>query len=246
MSWEIYVTSYRGLVEVQRDLNASITGALHSVADRGQVPMMLMALGLALGTLHALTPGHGKSIVVSYFLGHRAQYGDGIAMATKIAASHTLSAVLLVLFFGGAVTLLGRPSGAAQTLQTASYALIAIIGAWYLYRALKSDAAAPAKPHEHLLPYAVGILPCPLTMLVVGSAMAQGAVFAGLLLAVVMGAGAASTIALVGLATIAFRRAVVGRLESANDWVLIGLRGLEIASSAAILLIGSLFFLARI
>jgi nickel/cobalt exporter len=246
MSWDIYVTSYRWLVDLQRELNTSVATALHSIADTGHIPIMLVILGLTLGSLHALTPGHGKSVVMAYFLGRRARYGNGLAMASKIAAAHTLSAVLLVLVFGGAVTLLGRPSGAAESLQTASYALIAVIGAWYLYRALRGNAQTATEPHGHLLPYAIGILPCPLTMLVVGSAMAQGAMIAGLLLAVVMGAGAASTIALVGFAAIALRRAVVGRLEPANDWVLIGLRILEIASSAAILLIGSLFFLARI
>jgi len=240
---DYYVVAYRWLAAVQGELSSYLSAALREAAQSGQFRVGLIAGGLALGGLHALTPGHGKSIVMSYFLGRSARYGDGAAMAVKIATSHTLSAILLVLFFGGAVTLLGRPSGAAETLQTASYALISMIGAYYLYQATFNGAPSH---HSHLLPVAVGVLPCPLTMLVVGSAMAQGATGAGLVLAAVMGAGAAATIAFVGLTSIAARRLVLGRVDPANAWLAWSLRVLEIASSAAIMLIGTLFFFGRL
>ncbi|MGE3830306.1 MAG: hypothetical protein AB7F76_04860 [Parvibaculaceae bacterium] len=249
MSWNGILSIYLWLVEWQRDLNGAISAALRGVAESGSIPPALIGLGLLLGSLHAMTPGHGKSIILSYFLGRNARYRDGAAMGMKIAASHTLSAVLLVLFFGGAVTLLGRPSGAAEKLQTISYALIAVIGAYYMFRAIFREHGAEAsspQSHSHLLPVAVGVLPCPLTMLVVGSAMAQGATLAGLMLAGIMGTGAAATIVLVGLLSIGVRRAAIGWVDAADSWVARGLYYLEIASSAIILAIGASFFLTRL
>ena len=131
-------------------------------------------------------------------------------------------------------------------LQTASYGAIAAIGAFYLWRALRGGAdgaveRAHRTVHGALLPFAVGLLPCPLTMLVVAFAVSQGSVLRGLVLAAVVGAGAALTIGVVGMTGIALRSGLLGRLDPEARRYRRLLGALEVASSAVILILGVLF-----
>ena len=128
---------YRSIVLIQRDIGSALSAGLHQLTQTGVLPPSLIVLALALGAVHALTPGHGKSIILSYCLGHSARAIDGLIMAGRVAFSHSFTAVLLVLLVGSAASKWGRPSGAAEILQLASYALITVLGLFYLYKATK-------------------------------------------------------------------------------------------------------------
>jgi nickel/cobalt transporter (NicO) family protein len=231
-----YYQLYARVVHLQGELQALVADQVRRIAETGTVAPSVAAVAIALGTLHAMTPGHGKSVVVSYFIGRDAQPFQGFAMAARVAFSHTITAVLLVLFFGGAVTLLGRPTGAASVVQSCSYALIAMMGGYYLFRSLRPSN----RLHDHatVLPYAIGVLPCPLTMLVVGHAMMLGAFVTGLALAGLMGLGAAVTIGVFGLLGMLLRRGLLGMLDPQGKALGTVLTVLEIGSAVAILLLG--------
>lgn len=67
---------------------------------RGQeisIPFYLFALGvsLALGALHALTPGHGKTVVAAYLVGSRGTSWHAFALGTVVTLTHTGSVFLL-------------------------------------------------------------------------------------------------------------------------------------------------------
>lgn len=238
MTW--YLQLYAWLVRQQGELQSVVADQVRRIAETGKLAPSVVAVAIALGTLHAMTPGHGKSVVVAYFLGRDARPKQGFAIAARVAFSHTTMAVLLVLLFGGAVTLLGRPSGAASVVQTCSYGLITIMGGYYLFRSLRPSSQL----HDHatVLPYAIGVLPCPLTMLVVGHAMVLGAYLTGLALAGLMGAGAALTIGCFGLVGILLRRGFLGMIDTQGRTLRIVLTVLEVGSAAAILLLGLAFF----
>jgi nickel/cobalt exporter len=234
----LYYELYATIVQLQKFLKEELTDHVRTIADIGHIAPAIVALALALGSIHALTPGHGKSVVVSYFVGRDARPLAGFSMAARVALSHTLSAIVLVLLFGGGVTLLGRPSGAASTLQTASFALITVIGAYYVFRALRPRSHEVHSTTPHVLPYAVGVLPCPLTMLVAGHAMVTGAYMTGLILAGLMGAGAALTIGLFGTAGIIARRGLLGRIDPESRTFQATLTAFEVSSSVVILVLG--------
>jgi nickel/cobalt transporter (NicO) family protein len=238
MAW--YAQFYSWLVHLQGELQAVLASQVRAIAESGSVAPSVALLAIALGTLHALTPGHGKSVVVSYFLGREARPLQGFVMAAQVAFSHSTMAVLLVVMFGGAVTLLGRPTGAASFVQSCSYALIALTGGYYLWQSLR-PSRRPAHLHP-VLPYAVGVLPCPLTMLVVGHAMVLGAFLTGLSLAAFMGMGAAFTIGLFGLIGIAMRRGFLGIVDPQGEVLNYILTVLEVGSAVVILLLGLVFF----
>jgi ABC-type nickel/cobalt efflux system permease component RcnA len=76
--------------------------ALVSMTD---LPPSLMALSvviaIALGAIHALSPGHGKALVAAYLVGSRSNAKDAVLLGGIVTLTHTGSVFLL-----GIVTLL--------------------------------------------------------------------------------------------------------------------------------------------
>ncbi|WP_374367104.1 hypothetical protein [Dongia sp.] len=198
----------------------------------------IAALALIIGMLHALTPGHGKAVLFTYFLGRQARPWSGITAAAQLSAVHVAVAVLLVTVIGGSLQTFGRPSGAAITLQALSAALVVMSGIWLLWQAVRGR---PAPMHEHggsALPLALGLLPCPLTMLLMSYAMANASYWLGLLTVAIMGIGIMLTIAAIGTAAILIRRGTENSGIAGYPIFTGLLRWLEIGSAAAIILLG--------
>ncbi len=61
--------------------------------------LIVMALGLAflLGALHALTPGHGKTLVGAYLIGSRGTVSQAVLLGVVVTVTHTFSVFLLGL-----------------------------------------------------------------------------------------------------------------------------------------------------
>lgn len=124
-----------GLDALHTSIYGAATAALaHAATDLSAAPSAVV-LAFVLGMVHALMPGHGKTVVFSYLMGNDARLMTGIAMAMKIAALHVGTAVGLLLVIGAAVVRLGRMQGAGRVLETGSYLAVAAIGAWLLWRA---------------------------------------------------------------------------------------------------------------
>ena len=59
--------------------------------------MMAVAIGIAfvLGAAHALTPGHGKTIVAAYLVGSRGTLKHAAFLGAMVTFTHTVSVFLL-------------------------------------------------------------------------------------------------------------------------------------------------------
>jgi hypothetical protein len=86
-----------------------------------------LLLSLALGSLHALTPGHGKTLVAAYLVGSRGRSRDAVFLGLVVTLTHTGSVVLL-----GLLTLLASqyilPGLIAPWLEIASGLLVTVFG----------------------------------------------------------------------------------------------------------------------
>jgi nickel/cobalt transporter (NicO) family protein len=100
--------------------------------------MMMLAIGAAflLGAAHALTPGHGKSIVAAYLVGSRGTFKHAMFLGAMVTFTHTIS----VFALGIATLFLFRyfvPERITQVLGVISGLSIVIVGAWMLFKRLR-------------------------------------------------------------------------------------------------------------
>ncbi len=105
--------------------------------------MGALAIAALLGALHALTPGHGKTIAAAYLIGERATVRDAFVLGGSVTITHTASVLLL-----GAITigLADRIDAAvlAQWLRWGSGSLVFGIGIVLLLRRWRG-----ANGHHH-------------------------------------------------------------------------------------------------
>jgi len=127
------------LANAQKQLNDTISREFRSVHDGGSRLAILAILGLSFlyGALHAVGPGHGKAVVASYFVANRARWTAGIVMGSLISLIQGASAIAMVGLL--AIVLQWRQFevlNRTASVEFVSYALIALLGAVMLFRAL--------------------------------------------------------------------------------------------------------------
>lgn len=194
-----------------------------------------LALAFALGALHALTPGHGKSALTAYFLGRSGSLATGVKVALSAALMHVISGfcVFLVLTFaiGSSPSF---PARDPSLFTFIGYGLIILAGGTMLWQSLWP--AHGHSPGTHSITAGIGLLPCPLTISVLGFAWLQGTAVMVTLVLIALTLGIATTIGLVAVATIVARKlvgsALVSYLPAFERWgrVLQGAAGLTIVA----------------
>lgn len=98
---------------------------------------VLVAFGY--GVLHTLGPGHGKAVIVLYFVGEGGSLQRGLGMGIRIAICHVLGAVVLAVVTEVLVQQVGgSEAGSFRTMRLLSYGAIAGIGGWMLWQALQA------------------------------------------------------------------------------------------------------------
>lgn len=190
----------------------------------------------AFGMLHALLPGHGKAVLVSFYAGS-GKVTAALASSALLIATHVGSAILLVLTGYALLQRTLGGAGLAPALELASQMLVVAIGLFLLWKALR--------PHAHRAPgsgpvlaMAAGLVPCPLTTFIMTYAASRDEIAVGLVLAAAFAAGMVVTVAAFPAAAILFRTHVLALIER-TDAVRHSLgRALEVLSAVAILLLG--------
>ena len=109
-----------------------------------------LAVAFGLGIVHALSPGHGKTIMAAYLVGGRGSSRQAVGLGLAVTVSHTLGVLALAGLTLAASTLL-PPERLYPILGVASGALVIVIGAsllWSRLRVLPLFAGKP-RPHTH-------------------------------------------------------------------------------------------------
>ena len=116
--------------------------------QRELTPWMIflgLACAFALGAAHALTPGHGKSIVAAYFVGSRGTFKHAAFLGGMVTFTHTISVFLL----GIATLFLFRyivPEKITPVLAAVSGFSIVLVGAWMFDKRIRK--ATHLHPHS--------------------------------------------------------------------------------------------------
>jgi nickel/cobalt transporter (NicO) family protein len=226
------------LIAVQGWIRQSITadlGAFAATRDWAALALVL-PLGIAFGAVHALTPGHGKTVLASYLVGSRLAVVRGLGVAGTLALTHVGSAVLLALTAAPLITRTLGGAGQAPILENLSRGLLGLIGLWFLVRALRGQI------HQHreglMVGVIAGLIPCPLTLFAMFLALARGVPEAGLTFALAMMTGVGLTLAAVAALVILSRDWFVGVVTTHGASMQRMSRWLEGLTGAALVAIG--------
>jgi len=109
-----------------------------------------IAVAFWLGAMHALEPGHGKTIVAAYLVGSRGNMKHAALLGATVTFTHTISVFLLGL---GTLLLSSYivPDKIIPILGVLSGISIVLIGGWLLYQRWRAfvHARAHALGHHH-------------------------------------------------------------------------------------------------
>jgi len=238
-------------------------GGFEALIDRGDLSAGIVLLSLLIaafwGSVHALTPGHGKALVAGYLVGTRGRPRHAFALGATVTVTHTIGVFAL-----GLVTLaLSQfivPEQLYPWLTLVSGVLVVAVGLSVLRSRLRSrhgHGHEHEHGHEHGHDHghghdhdhhddealtsrgivgvgvAAGLLPCPSALVVLLSAIALHRVGFGLVLIVAFSVGLAATITGIGLVAVLARK-VFARASFEGPVV----RALPAVSAAVIVLVG--------
>jgi nickel/cobalt transporter (NicO) family protein len=143
-----------GLAAVPNGVTEELSGLIHAgdLSPALLLGSLLVALGL--GAAHALSPGHGKTIMAAYLMGTRGTARQAIGLGLTVTVSHTLGVLALAVITLGAASTL-PPERLYPILGLVSGSLVVVIGANLLWQRLRPvlrggahDASAD-HGHEH-------------------------------------------------------------------------------------------------
>jgi ABC-type nickel/cobalt efflux system permease component RcnA len=122
----------------QQSFYRALTGALRAMRQDPSALYGLIGLSFAYGVFHAAGPGHGKAVISSYMIANEVELRRGVTISFISALLQGLVAILVV----GVAFVLLRGSGitmtqATWTMEVASFALVALFGAWLLVKKIR-------------------------------------------------------------------------------------------------------------
>ena len=119
----------------QVEFERGLSGAVRAVRVDPSALWYLSGLSFLYGVFHAAGPGHGKAVVASYMLANEQALKRGLAISFVAAILQGLVAIAIV---GGLDLVLHATAqkmrDAAAFVEMASFAGIAVLGAWLVWR----------------------------------------------------------------------------------------------------------------
>lgn len=224
----------------QQTTQDQLLGSLYTPTSAPPVLALALALALALGGLHALTPGHGKTLVAAYLVGSRGTVRHAVLLGAVVTITHTASVIaigLLTLFASQSIV----PSALTPALEVASGLLVVIVGArlvwqrWIDLRRRRGHAHThdhgDGHVHAHLPPegrvtaggllamgVSGGIAPCPEALGILVIAIGLNRVAFGLGLIVAFSLGLAAVLIAIGVLLVRARPLVERMSGIGGGW----------------------------
>ncbi|MEU8000336.1 cobalt transporter [Catellatospora sp. NPDC049111] len=129
---------------------ASIADQLQSIIQSPGVPPLAFGLAFVAGAVHAVAPGHGKSLAAAYLIGSRGRIRDAAWLGGSVAVMHTVS----VLVIGLAWTFLSlsdvlRMEELTGWLQLLAGLLVLATGLALVRRHVRGHGHSHSHSHSH-------------------------------------------------------------------------------------------------
>jgi nickel/cobalt exporter len=129
------------VVDTQQTMQRELAGGVRRLKTGNPFVAAVSLAGLSFlyGVVHALGPGHGKTVISSYVVANEETVRRGVIISFIAAAFQAITAVALIGVFAIALNASGLTIKAwSLQLESASYALIALVGLWLLFGQLRA------------------------------------------------------------------------------------------------------------
>lgn len=180
--------------------------------------LLAIVLIFVAGGLHAITPGHGKSLMGVYLLGKRkGRFSDVLLITSSITFTHTIAIFILGFIFLAleqtiTVTEIIPYFEKISALVVAILAVNLIHNGYRNWQQVKAYGHGHTHHHDHdhkhisvhnkrdllLVGFSGGILPCVDAFALLALSVSAGKILSGIFLVVIFSLGLASTITLLG------------------------------------------------
>jgi nickel/cobalt exporter len=249
----------------QRGLNERLAELSRLVKEERSagVFFILLAIAFAYGLVHALGPGHGKIIMVSYTMANPLKAKHGVLLGVGVSVVHTLSAVALIsvlylILRGSYAQYAGGPKRAVLLV---SYGIIACMGAVFTYNAVrrarrrerriaetdKTPGPAEGNCRDLVVPaFMMGLVPCEGAVLLLVFSLSMDSFWLGLILTAAMSAGMAVTISVVGLIALGAKKGSLKLLSRKGAAIGTAVSILQFLGAFVILLFGASLFIVTV
>lgn len=242
--------SYQLLASWMADLTKEIKALLQATSKEGMSLALLNLLGISFlyGLIHAAGPGHGKTLVGSYFVSTGGSWKRALLMALRIGIVHVTGAALLVALSKFGIEMFIGKVLADTTLYTTRLAAIIIlaIAAWLFYKKLRkpnhhehschcNSCSHTPKGSDWGMAIAAGMIPCPGTVVIFILTFTFGTYLTGFLSALAMA---------LGMSTVIFLTSLLGQRihASSKNYMSYFLTFIEYLSLIILAILGTLMF----
>ena len=123
------------------------------------VVLLSLMTALALGAGHALTPGHGKTLMAAYLVGTRGSARHALGLGAAVSLSHTIGILVLAAVVVAATDVVA-PDVVVRWAPVVAAISIVVIGGWMLAGEVRRRRSAgarhdhgPAHPQDHAHPH---------------------------------------------------------------------------------------------
>ena len=180
------------------------------------VVLLALVVAMGVGALHALAPGHGKTITAAYLASRSTRTRDALGAGLAVAVMHTATVLAI-----GAVLLIASQSFPVERiypwLGLAAGAVAVALGGTQIVLRLRAsrDHHAHGHSHTHVSPLSKpslaalaisgGLLPSPTAVLVLLGSFTVGRAAFGLGLVAAFGVGLAASLTVVGMLAVRAR-----------------------------------------
>lgn len=220
------------------DTKASILSLLKEIEITGSILsyLWLLIFSFIYGMIHAIGPGHGKSLVSAYFLSNNRSVMKAFSIASLIAVVHTFSAFTLTFVIYYILNAyLNEYFTDVESITTKISALVIIAIALYLFykkipkKSTEKPLWSTENPNEHQTScvcsackntstdlgviLSAGIIPCPGTITIFVFAISYGMYTVGFLSAIFMSVGMSVVIFAAALLSIKVRHTASSHMK---------------------------------
>lgn len=196
------------LITLQKRFHSRLSDAMGELQNDASTKRLLITVAAAFiyGFLHALGPGHRKTVLAGLFASRKLRKRDALYSGMGFALLHGGSAVVLVylIFSISRGPLSVGMEKSTRVLEKGSFIALAIIGAWMMVSAiidLIRHTEEEKKEGKMALAAIIGagLIPCPGAALVLSFALAYQIHLYGILAVAAMSLGMGTALSIIAL-----------------------------------------------